>query len=525
MPESVSLSFDQTGQFSALIEDYQRFHPNLRPFIRDFPSVASILEHASSRPVLCDRALLMKAISDTFSETEMTGEQRQSLKKLSSDRCFSVTAGHQLNLLGGPMYVVYKIQAAINLCRLLNERQNDLLFVPVFWLASEDHDLHEINHFRLLSETFTWDTKQSGAVGRMNADGIGDLLSGLPISDALFLKNACLRAAEKSTLAQGAVSFFTELFGSQGLLILNADHRELKEAFMPFVEKDLYGSMVKQAVDRVDEELVKSGYHLQARASVVNYFLLSQGRRERLDVLSDGKWRGHESGTEMSAEEWIRWMKSHPESVSPNVITRPVYQEFVLPNAVFIGGGGEVAYWLQLSGAFEAMGVPMPILSVRNSFLLMSEKGESLREKLGLKIKDLFLPKDAQIRLVLKAEEQLDFSEESERMEDAFRSLAERIGAIDSTLVRSAEAEQANVRSRIEHLRQKALRALKQRNETKINQLDKLLEEVFPGGTLQERSWTLPEAMMRCGENITEVIRQHSEPLNTDFKVLIFRKD
>jgi len=493
--------------------------------VRDFASVESILRYANERKSLTNRDVIVQAIRDTLASVAITDVQEINLRHLSNDNTLTVTCGHQLNVFGGPIYVAYKIQSVINLCAILNKESATKKFVPVFWLASEDHDIEEVSSFHFYGESRKWQTEQTGACGRMKPNGIVDLISNLFQSTDFSIPGNDLKALmeaaySKSSLAEATVHLVNHWFGNQGLLILNPDNPRLKRAFLEVVKKDLQAGQTKALVDATSEKLKALGYHNQANAREVNYYYLSHGERQRIDRSGDGEFQiGSER--KVSLDALIDELENNPGALSTNVITRPVYQEFALPNVVFVGGAGELSYWLQLAGAFKALGVPYPILLQRNSFMLVPYKTAKTIEKIGLKPNNCFSTRDEQIRHMMAELGDLDFGQELETIENAFGSIARKAGDVDFTLVRAAEAELAQSIARVDHLKAKMLRALKQKNETRLTQLDKVRSVLFPSEGLQERQWGLAEAMVKFSPDVLDVIKENADPLNSDFVILI----
>lgn len=497
----------------------------MREFIRDFPSAESILNYAATRKCLIERHLLVDAIVSTYGPVDLNSKQLQNLELLKNEKSLTVTCGHQLNVLGGPLYVVYKIQSAISLCKELNERQKEFSFLPVFWLASEDHDLEEISSGKFLGETLSWKTDQTGACGRMKTEGIPELIDQLRGIQGFDHSQPELVAQLETAyampnLALATVSLINDWFAHQGLLIVNGDNVLLKRAFLQTAKKDLQNGLTHQKVNETSLRLKELGYHNQTGVREVNYFRLSGNTRFRMDKTDTGIFVNGED-REVSLAELFEELDEHPGLLSPNVITRPIYQEFVLPNVVFVGGAGEISYWLQLGRAFEALHVPFPILLQRNSFALLTGKTHRLAEKAGLKTEDWYLGRDVQIRHLLGSQNELNFDNELLAISDVFGSLARKAGSADFTLVRSVESELAQTLGRIEHIKTKVLRALKQRNEAKLTQLDKFREVLFPEGILQERTWGMVDGTVKFSYDLLQTIQDSIEPLNSDFQVLI----
>src|SRR5680860_5529 len=166
-----------TGQFSSIFLDYIRQKENLQPFYHLFPTLENFQKLVERRTFEEQRrTTLVQSLITQYEGFDLTDQSRHNIKTLAHANAFTVTTGHQLNLFTGPLYFIYKIVSTINLADKLNRTYPAYHFVPVYWMASEDHDFAEINHFNLDGELFSWETEQKGAVGEFQLDqGIKDL--------------------------------------------------------------------------------------------------------------------------------------------------------------------------------------------------------------------------------------------------------------------------------------------------------------------------------------------------------------
>ncbi|MEY3405657.1 MAG: bacillithiol biosynthesis cysteine-adding enzyme BshC, partial [Bacteroidota bacterium] len=221
------LSFEQTGAFSSFFLDYAGNKPSLKDFFSRFPSVANFAEQIIEKKksfTAESRAVLKASLEKQYGEIKPTGAVRKNIDLLESDTTFTIVTGHQLNLFSGPLYFIYKIVSTINACKQLKVAYPGYDFVPVYWMASEDHDFEEISYFKLLGKKYTWKTEQQGAVGRMHLKELLPLLSEVPGDLEPFA------AAYKSsaTLSEAVRKYVHALFADEGLIVIDADDRELK---------------------------------------------------------------------------------------------------------------------------------------------------------------------------------------------------------------------------------------------------------------------------------------------------------
>jgi uncharacterized protein YllA (UPF0747 family) len=407
---------------------------------------------------------------------------------LRDENTFTVTTGHQLNIYTGPLYVIYKLVSTINLARALKAAYPDQCFVPVYWMATEDHDFEEINHFFAFGTKYEWTTSQKGAVGRFHLSDFPRI----PLRNAIFDK----AYSEGKTLSEAVRIYMHALFGAEGLVCLDADDARLKSLFAPIMEADLNQQVHEPIVRATTEKLEALGYKTQVAAREVNLFRLTENDRIRLE-------KGH--SVEMA-------------DASPNVILRPLYQEVILPNLAYIGGPAEVAYWLQLKGIFDLHQVPFPILLPRNFAIVKTQKQAERAEKLGLSLADLFQDELRLRRSFVagRTVHQLDTASELKALQPILDTLAGRAKAIDSTLEASVLAEQARWTKGLERLAKKMKRAEERNQGDDVRQVLALKEALFPAGEWQERHTNFLEFATDHPEFISDLLKTF-DPLHFEF--------
>ena len=367
------ISFEETKRFSKLITDYLGRSVNLDPFYGTFPLIENFRQQialkkgsysAANRQVLTD---VLKLQYEAISYSDAVNEN---LNLLKNENTFTITTGHQLSLMTGPLYFLYKIISTINLCKRLKNEYPDFDFVPIYWMASEDHDFEEISSFRFQNKSIRWPKETAGAVGEMSLE---DLLPVLDIFEqhlgesinAQQLKDLMKASYRKSkTLSEATFRLVNLLFGQYGLIVLEPHNPQLKTLFKPIVKEELTKRSSYKEVNSQIEKL-KQDYDAEYKPQVnprdINLFYLSENGRYRIEKKED---RFYLNGTEQSftESEILEVLESNPEKFSPNVILRPIYQECILPNLCYVGGGGELAYWFQLKSTFDYFSVPFPSL-------------------------------------------------------------------------------------------------------------------------------------------------------------------
>ncbi|MCE3297191.1 MAG: bacillithiol biosynthesis cysteine-adding enzyme BshC [Crocinitomicaceae bacterium] len=435
------------------------------------------------------RAALHQHLTEQYKAVDATENVEKNIALLRDSQTFTVTTGHQLNLLTGPIFFIYKILHTIRLAENLKQRFSDYNFVPVYWMASEDHDFEEINHTHLFNRKITWETQQSGPVGEFETENLESVLEEVKAFFANQPDAPLLNVLEKYTgknLSEATFRLVHELFKDYGLVILDANSASLKREFVPVMLRETETQFAGQEVLKANEKLENLGYKPQIFARPVNLFYIGKGFRERI-VFENGIFSTEHLGPLTLAEIKAK-IEASPEQFSPNVVLRPLYQETILPNLAYIGGGAEIAYWTQLKGVFDAAEIVFPILQVRNSLHLVDKNSQKKLSKLGLRITDLFHDlNELKNRYVQENGETLDFSAIENKSAELQSSLNTLITAFDANLKSFAEAENTKISKQVEYIKAKIQKQQKSQFDGELKILEDLKNKLFPQNALQER--------------------------------------
>ena len=521
------LSYVQTGYFSRIAADYLSGDEKLSSFYQHVLSIEGMHSSIESRKQFStNRELLVTELTKQYADITSTDAVKDNIHKLLSPNTFTVCTAHQPNIFTGPLYFIYKILHAAKLCTTLKREIPEYNFVPVYYMGSEDADLDELNNITVQGNKLVWQTKQTGAVGRMKVDDellkmitvINGQISVLPYGKELVqLFIDCYKRGK--TIQQSTFELVNKLFGEFGVVVLIPDNASLKAAFAGVIEKELIEEfshpLVKETADKLNEH-----YKVQASGREVNLFYLTDDKRERIEKISS-EFLVHGSELRFGKEEILDELKKYPERFSPNVILRGVFQETILPNIAFIGGGGEVAYWLELKKVFEATGVPFPMLILRNSFLLLNNEQKKKATKLELSAADLFLPETELInRLVRKQSSHiLLLNDEIAAMQKLYQQMQLKAEPIDKTLLQHIESLQKKALHKLEELEKKMLRAEKRKYEDEHRQISSLKQALFPN-SLQERAENFCYYYSLYGKEWMKMIYDNSLSLEQEFVVL-----
>lgn len=523
------IPFQEVPQLSSRDIAYATAQPELRPFYKypvQLESFAEVI--ADKKEAAIDRSLLVSVLRKQYERLEASPEVQQQIAALESPDTFTVVTAHQPSLFTGPLYYIYKIISTIHLSRQLNEKYSDYHIVPLFITGGEDHDFEEMNHASIFGKEIVWENEESGSVAMMNTASLQDALSQMreilgtsPKAEEVGeLITACYTRHEKYGMA--SVDLVNELFKSYGLVVLDMNKAELKKHFIPIMEKELFDQPSRTLIETTTQELAKIGFSQQAYPREINLFYLREQLRERI-VLEDGHFQVLNSDYRFTQEEMRQELHEHPERFSPNVVIRPLYQEFILPNLAYIGGGGEIAYWLERQSQFEHFGINFPMLIRRNSVLWIDKGNAKKMEKLGLKVEDLFTETEALIKSYVRdnAENELSLKEEKKQLHAIFDGIVEKIKEVDQTLVKTVKAEAASQMNSLNALEGRLLKAEKQRHEIELNQIRGLKDKLFPNNGLQERSDNFLSLYLRYGRDFFEQLLQELNPLEEGFVVVV----
>lgn len=523
------LPYRQTLSFSKIALDYIDQAAVLKPFFSHVPTLQGIQKAIDARKQFnTDRSLLVQELKKQYKGLQVSDSVNKNIELLLSNDTFTITTAHQNNIFTGPLYFIYKILHAVKLADNLKVSLPQFNFVPVFYIGTEDADLDELNHIWLGGQKLIWETKQTGAVGRMKIDKqlvkLIDLMEGqlsvLPKGNEII---SLLKEYYKEgvTIQDATFQFVNNLFAEYGLIVLLPDNAAFKKQMIPLFEDDLLNQTASGIVETTAAKLDEAGYKVQANPREVNLFYLKDDTRERIEVLRT-KYSVLSTGVSFSKDEMLSELKNHPERFSPNVILRGLYQETILPNIIFIGGGGETAYWLQLKELFNHYKVPFPALVLRNSFLIVEKNWQERISKLGLTVDDFFLPEQELVNRIVTRESknEVKLNGMLTNAENIYEVLKKQAAAIDASLEKHVDALKTQSSNRLKELEKKMLRAEKRKFADQQRQIHSIKENLFPGNGLQERYENLSYYYAKWGKEFISKLYVHSLNLEAEFVVI-----
>lgn len=528
-----NVSYGQTGFFSKLVIDYLNEDSKLKPFYKYPVNIDGIKQSVEARKMFPQqREILVQELIKQYEGLPQTTKLSQNMHALVLQNTFTVTTAHQPNIFTGPLYFIYKILHTIKLTQTLQLQLPENNFIPVYYMGSEDADLDELGSISIDAVTYTWQTKQTGAVGRMKVDKafinlMGNMqgqLGVLPFGNDIINLFREVYTVGKS-IQQATLEMMNHLFGEYGLVVVMPDNAELKKLFHSVVEKELKEGFSHKAI-KPTIEVLNQLYKVQAGGRELNLFYLIDDKRERIEML-DSHFIISSLGLRFTREEILQELSNCPERFSANVILRGVFQETILPNIAFIGGGGELAYWLELKNVFEAVNVPYPVLVLRNSFLIAEEKWKRKTEAIDLHLSDIFLTEhDLMNKVVAKqSANQFSLNGELKKIEMLYNEMSMLANHVDSTLTNHVLALKVKAVKRLQELEKKMLRAEKRKFETELLQIRKIKAALFPQNSLQERVENLSAFYGKYGKELFDVLLLHSLSLEQQFCILSFNEN
>ncbi len=525
---ATQIPYHATGLFSPLVRDYVEGKGTAMEFVAYAPSYEGVQKAITARKELgVNRPLLVEVLKAQYANVPSTKAVNENVNSLLAENTFVVTTAHQPNIFTGPLYFFYKIIHAIQLAADLKKQFPENNYVPVYYMGSEDADIDEVGSFYLGGAPLQWNTKQTGAIGRMKVDD--SLLSLLKNIEGYWsvkhqgkeAMQALSDAYKKGvTIHEATLSLVHSYFGQYGLVVIQPDDAKLKSAFIPVMEKELVEQFSHKALQPTLSTL-RDQYHVQTEGRSINLFYLKDNSRSRIE-LKEGVYTIVDTDLTFTQAQIISELYAYPERFSPNVILRGLYQETILPGVVFIGGGGELAYWMELKNVFAVANVHFPVLQLRNSFLFIKSKMAKQWAELGFTFNDLFLTIPSLEASFVKTHTQhnLSLSNSIKELESLYISIKAQVEKIDATL--GAHTMNLSVQSakKMVALEKKMLKAEKRKQATSLERIRHIKENLFPENSLQERVDNFAEWVGDYGWAWVDAVLEHSNTMEQGFTIL-----
>lgn len=522
------IPYSKVPLFASRDVKYIAEDPALRPFYHYPVAIESFkkaIEDKRKEPI--DRTTLVEVLKSQHANMDASASVVENIEKLRLDNTFTVVTAHQPSLFTGPLYYIFKIVSTIKLAQKLAEIYPTYNFVPVFITSGEDHDFDEVNHLHLFGKTLTWESGESGPVGNMNTASLASVLQDLKgimgeAENAVALYELIEKIHTKnSRYADAAFELAQTLFNENGLVVLNTNDARLKRIFTPIIKEEILQQPSQTLVNQTIEQLEAVGFPSQATPREINFFYNGEQFRERI-VEENGAFKVLNTDLIFSRNEMEAEIEKYPERFSPNVVMRPIYQEKILPNLAYIGGGGEIAYWLERKTQFAHFGLNFPLLVRRNSAMWIDAGSVKRMKKLNISVEDIWTDTNDLVRKYLEenAESEFSLTDEKAELKTVFEKIAQKTEKVDQTLVKTVWAEHSKAEKSLEQLEARLVRAEKQKHETALQQIQSLKEKLFPGGGLQERYENFIPLYLKHGPAFKQILLDNFDPLEKQFVLI-----
>ena len=539
---ATSIPYSATGVFSSLVNDYISGNGTARDYVPYTPNLEGIKKAIQQRKFsVIQRQTLVSVLENQYQVLGTIKEEKNiaafekvqaNIGLLKNDNCFAVTTAHQPNLFTGPLYFFYKIIHVIKLAAELKAQFPENDFVPVYYMGSEDADLAEVGSYSIDGAKHQWKTKQTGAIGRMLVDD--HLLQLLQNLEGYWTVKpdgkealAIIKAAYKkgNTINEATLQMVHLFFGQYGLVVVQPDDAKLKSLFVEVMQKELTTQFSHTAIQPTLKSLSEN-YHVQSEGRAINLFYLKDATRNRIEKTGE-LFSVVDTNIQFTQAEIIQELQAHPDRFSPNVILRGAYQETIIPSVVFVGGGGELAYWMELKNVFEQAGVDYPVIILRNSFLFINDKQAKQWASLEFNIEALFNSIQALEIAFVKTQsvENLALTEHIASLTDLYKVIQQDVIKIDSSLGDHALNLSVQAQKKLALLEKKMIRAEKRKQHTSLARIHSIKSELFPDNNLQERVENFSNWIGDFGWSWVEAILNNSNSVDASFTIIHVSKD
>jgi bacillithiol biosynthesis cysteine-adding enzyme BshC len=522
------IAYKNTHLFSKLLQDYLYESEKLKN-LYTLDSSIEYLEQTTKNKLFSkkQRSVLVETLLKQHPNiSEITKNQ---IELLQDENTFTVCTAHQPLLMGGPMYFIHKIASCIKLCKIAKEKNPQYNYIPIYWIGSEDHDIEEVNHFYLYNKKYEWDTPKGGPVGKKILDSsvdelkvqlktqLGDSSNAQEIFDII---DTCYQSG--FSLAEATKKLVYALFEKHGIVVLDQNDIAFKKQIIPvFIEEIENNTSSKLIADNL--KFLESNYAIQANPREINMFYLTDSIRERI-IEVDGVYKVNNTELSFTKEALIDLINAHPENFSPNVILRPFFQETILPNIAFVGGAGEIAYWLQLRPIFDAYNTSFPMLVMRDMTLYIDEKTWNRFTQKGFEKEDIFknIQELEKIFIAKSHATENIFQTEKNKIIEEYDIIASKMSELDKTLATTVQAEKQKILNSISMLEAKTYKAFKKKSDDDLVQIHKAKNKLFPNDTLQERYDNFMMYYLHFGKEYIPMLIDEMNPFNLEIHLFIY---
>jgi len=498
------IDFSKTNMFSKKFNDFISEHKE-KTYYPSYENILRVSDQIKFPPE--KRKDLRNVLLKQYSEIDLSEPVKKNIECLIDDNTFAVTTGHQLNIFSGPLYIIYKIISTIKLSENLNAKYPNKNFIPVYWMASEDHDFLEIKSFFSNGKKYNWDIEAKGAVGNIDPRSLKKLINLIPDSLDIF----DMAYTSSVTLSDAVRKYMNSIFGNYGLVVIDPSSKILKEKIHDLIIDDIFNN----TISKVEKSSVQKS---EVYVRKINFFYMNNGIRERIESNND-KYKVVGTDIEFTKSDLRKLIDSNPEYFSPNVITRCLYQQRIMPNVAYIGGPSEVLYWLTFRKFFETYNEVFPVIIPRDSVLIIPSKSSSIIKKYRLDKEDIFNGKNYMERKALGVlnDKDKNFSLEISTIKDQFKLIAEKYKLVDKTMSPHVLANSKKIEKMLSQIEKRFFKSQKERNTVLVSKINDLNNSAFPEGVPQERKENI---LTFYSSTLIKDLYRLLDPMQLKFKIV-----
>ncbi|MCW8811874.1 MAG: bacillithiol biosynthesis cysteine-adding enzyme BshC [Ignavibacteriaceae bacterium] len=518
IPGHQNLFLDYLYEFENVSDFYTYDFRNRENYLKIFKNITENRRNLSPD--------ISSVISEQYSNLAPTELTEKNIKKLSDKKTLAIVTGQQVGILGGPLYTFYKIITAIKLSRFLSERYNDYNFVPVFWLEGDDHDFNEVRSIKIINEgnslsTIGYkeqveedDSKQSVGFIKFDSsitDFFKNLSSGLKETEfkASLIEELKDFYLEGKTFKEAFRDLVFKYFDKYGLVIFDPQDSEVKRLLKPIFKKEITDFRLHTEklvhLSATLEEL----YHAQVKVKPVNLFLMVDEGRHSIEPV-ENEYKLRRKRKSFTEEQILELLENEPEKFSPNVLLRPICQDFLLPTAFYIGGPSEISYFAQIKPLYEFYDIVPPIIYPRSSATILETPIAKIMEKHAVDLNEIFIDVENIKKKIINSVEESSIDEMfdglTNHVETAFDELKEKLIDLDKTIADSSNRYRDKIFGSINELKSKAEKAQQKKYEVTLRQIDRAAINLFPNSNLQERELNFVYFVNKYGEDFMKKI-------------------
>jgi len=518
IPGNLNLFLDYLYEFENVANFYKNDFRNKENYLKVFKNISESKRDFSPE--------ISSIISKQYSSLDPSELTKKNIESLKDKNTLAVVTGQQLGILGGPLYTFHKIITAIKLSQHLSERYDDYNFIPVFWLEGDDHDFNEVRNIKLIDDSNSVvsigygeeieedEAKQS--VGLISFDEtinnffekLDGTLRNTDFKPDLIKKLKDIYSPGK-TFKQSFTQLIHSYFDEYGLVVFDPQDKNLKTLLKPVFKKEITDFRVHTEklvhVSATLEEI----YHAQVKVKPVNLFLSIDNGRFSIEPV-ENEFRLRRKRKTFSQDELLALLESEPERFSPNVLLRPICQDYLLPTAFYVGGPSEISYFAQITPLYDFYNLTQPIIYPRSSATILENNIAGILEKYSVDINEIFVDVESVKRKIVNdvTENSLDelFNGISNQVELAFDQLKEKLFDIDKTIADSSKKYRDKILGSVNELKSKAEKAEQKKYDVTLRQIDRAAVNIFPNSTLQERELNFVQFANKYGDDFVKKI-------------------